>query len=223
MAPDEAEIKEAEIKGYGVSLKIPLPRWGITAISAVIVVALVGTGAYLAKTYLVDRVAVPIQALNEYMEVAKHSSEPSEQRVENVVTFPDTTRVTVIHHPSDGCDQIVRWIPTKMKAESRWIFGPGLTPEKQASTVAPATSIVDLVRRASIVPEAPSAEGGGGCLNPHPGRFREQSQPAGQCMAKVFRYFDDGCYHYQFYNPCSGTWDVNPNGAPRVYWQRCIH
>jgi len=214
---------EAEIKGYGVSLKIPLPKWAVTGIAAVIVVGLVGVGAYLAKTYLVDRIAVPIQALNEYKEVAKHSTEPTEQRVENIVTFPDTTRVTVIHHPSDGCDQIVRWIPAKQKGESRWIFGPGLTPEKQALAVAPDASILNLVRRASIVPDRSSSEGAGGCLNPHPGRFTEQSQPAGQCVTKVFRYFEDGCYHYQLYNPCSGTWDVTANGAPRVYWQRCIH
>ena len=219
----EAVAPEAEIKGYGVSLKIPLPKWAVTAIAAVIVAGLVGGGAFAAKTYLVDRVAVPIQALNEYIEVAKHSTEPSEQRVENIVNFPDTTRVTVIHHPSDGCDQIVRWIPAKQKGESRWIFGPGLTPEKQARTGTSGTSIVDLVRRASIVPAASTSEGGSNCLNPHPGRFREQGQPEGQCVTKVFRYFEDGCYHYQFYNPCSGTWDVQPNGAPRVYWQRCIH
>jgi|SRR5262245_50354979 len=214
--------EEAEIKGYGVSLKIPLPKWAITAIGAVIVVALVGTSAYLARTYLFG-VTVPIQALNEYIEVTKHSNEPAEQRVENVVTFPDTTRVTVIHHPSDGCDQIVRWIPAKQRGESRWIFGPGLTPEKQALLAAPGGSIVDLVRRASIVPAAATSDGADGCLNPHPGKFKEQGQPAGKCATKVFRYFDDGCYHYQFYNPCAGTWDVTSNGAPRVYWQRCIH
>jgi len=212
---------EAEIKAFGMSVKIPLPKWAVTAIAGVIVAGLAGAGWFYGSTNLMNRVAVPRELLSTYKEADKHSREPQEQREENVFTFPDTTRVTVVHHRSDGCDQIVRWIESKQKGESLWIFGPGLTPEKQA-----AASPLDLVTRASIVPGLPSfavGQGPGKCLDSHPGRFREQSQAVDRCTTKVFRYFDDGCSHYQLYNACSGTWDAWPNGAPRVYWERCVH
>jgi hypothetical protein len=151
--------------------------------------------------------------------------------------------VTVLHYRSDGCDQIVRWIPAKQKGDGLWIFGPGLTPDMQTTgrpsalsgdrartmAIAPDPSILNLVNRASITFDAPrdarsaSAAGAGRCLDSHPGRFKEQGEAVGQCATKVWRYFEDGCYHYQLYNPCSGTWDVLPNGAPYVHWQRCVH
>jgi hypothetical protein len=64
---------------------------------------------------------------------------------------------------------------------------------------------------------------GGHCLDPHPGPWTERPQPINQCSTQVWRYFPDGCIHFQWFNPCTGTWDVWPNGAPHVYWQRCVH
>jgi len=226
MAPGLAA--EAEIKGYGVSLKIPLPKWAVTALAAVIVVGLIGLGAYLATTYVGNREFVSKDVLNVYKEADKHSREASDQRDETPVSFADGTKVTVFHHRSDGCDQIVRHIPTRQRTDGLWIFGPELTPEKQRSS-SETPNVRDLVVRASLFPEVTlsaagaSTEGAGQCRDPHPGRFREESQPAGRCATKVFRYFEDGCSHYQLFNPCAGTWDVYPNGAPRVTGQRCIH
>jgi hypothetical protein len=235
---------EAEIKGYGVSVRIPLPRWAVTALAALIVMSLVGSGAYLALTHLVNRVPVPRELLNEYQENNKHSTEPAEQLQQTVFTFPDSTRVTVFHHTSDGCDQVVRWIQAKQHGDGKWIFGPGLSPEKQAlaavaetanrmatvrvvpppsGVLAPQSKAFSLLSRLLFPSVEASGQGPGHCIDPHPGQFREQGQPAGQCLTKVWRYFADGCYHYQMYNPCAGTWDVWPNGAPHVYWQKCIH
>ena len=223
-------LSEAEIKGYGVSLRIPLPKWGVTILALLLVAGLLSSGGYFGSTYLLNRVAVPKTELSVYTENNRHSLEPKEKKSETDFSFPDGTRVTVIHHLSDGCNQIVRWIPSLQKSDGLWMFGPQLTPEKQAG---PAAFSARPVLAASVIPglgldfgpARASASGlpQGRCLDPHPGPYREQGEAAGQCVTKVWRHFQDGCFHYQFFNPCSGTWDVWPNGAPHVYWQRCIH
>ena len=61
------------------------------------------------------------------------------------------------------------------------------------------------------------------CLNPHPGAYTFQNQPVNQCIVQQVRTFYDGCMHVQLFNACNGSWDVNPDGSPRVNWIRCLH
>jgi len=44
-----------------------------------------------------------------------------------------------------------------------------------------------------------------------------------QCWVEVWRTFTDGCQHVQHLNTCSGAFESNPDGSPRVRWTRCNH
>lgn len=248
-----AANREAEIKAFGVSVRIPLPKWAVAPIAAVLVLGLISLGGYLSYAYAVNSVLVSKTKLNEYAENNKHSLEPNDSKENQLVTFKDGTQVTVNHFKSDGCFQIVRYIPSLSKADGLWMFGPKLTPDKQSpigtytsagQATLEASSVVSMVpdllttpsgERRMIGPELKYAqynqrpdsykevEYGGHCLDPHPGPWSEKPQQTAQCAVQVWRFFGDGCIHFQWFNPCSGTWDVYPNGAPRVYWQKCVH
>jgi hypothetical protein len=79
-------------------------------------------------------------------------------------------------------------------------------------------------RHASLTAPAPlSSAPVGNCLNPHPGAFRSWYGEKNGCWVAVYRQWPDGCTHYQWYNACTGAWDIYPNGAPKVYWTVCVH
>jgi hypothetical protein len=61
------------------------------------------------------------------------------------------------------------------------------------------------------------------CLDPHPGEFRYWNGAQNGCWIQVWRSWPEGCRHYQWFNSCNGYWDSYPNGAPRVYWDCCVH
>ena len=61
------------------------------------------------------------------------------------------------------------------------------------------------------------------CLDPHPGAFRWWNGQANGCWIQVWRAWPEGCRHFQWYNSCNGVWDAHPNGAPKVYWDCCVH
>ena len=73
----------------------------------------------------------------------------------------------------------------------------------------------------SATTQAPSCRGR--CLDPHPGTFRQWTGQQNGCWVQVWRSWPEGCQHYQWYNSCNGYWDSYPNGAPRVYWNCCVH
>lgn len=73
-----------------------------------------------------------------------------------------------------------------------------------------------------ILSESPASPQGQ-CLNPHPGQFRSWYGEKNGCWVAVYREWQDGCTHYQWYNACYNYWDTHPNGAPKVYWTRCVH
>lgn len=57
----------------------------------------------------------------------------------------------------------------------------------------------------------------GNCLNPHPGPFNWWWGPPQGCMVAMFRRWQDGCQHYQWFNSCYNVWDAQIN------WQACVH
>jgi hypothetical protein len=63
----------------------------------------------------------------------------------------------------------------------------------------------------------------GRCLNPHPGKFKSWSGKVQGCWMQVWRRWDDGCTHYQWFNTCASTWDADAHGKPRLYWTVCNH
>jgi hypothetical protein len=60
-------------------------------------------------------------------------------------------------------------------------------------------------------------QGPGRCLNPHPGPFRTWNGQQNGCFVQIWRQWEDGCTHYQWYNACSGT----PAGP--ITWTYCVH
>jgi hypothetical protein len=63
----------------------------------------------------------------------------------------------------------------------------------------------------------------GKCLNPHPGRFTTRTGRTQGCWLQIWRQWPDGCTHYQWFNSCSSSWDIQSNGTARLYWTACKH
>ena len=74
-----------------------------------------------------------------------------------------------------------------------------------------------------LIPVQQNPQCGGGCLNPHPGNFASQNGRTQGCWLQVWRTWQDGCSHYQWFNVCASSRDSLPNGQPRVYWTCCRH
>lgn len=60
-------------------------------------------------------------------------------------------------------------------------------------------------------------QGPGRCWNPHPGPFRSWNGMQNGCLIQVWRQWQDGCTHFQWFNTCYNVWD------PQIYWTYCIH
>lgn len=199
-----------------------------------------------------SQVLVPLADMAVYQEQSFHAGDTPQLLTERLGSPESQEDVTLTRYPRDGCISIVHHRPGQSKPETFWIFGPGRQPTPGTSpkpvasvsseytregtdfTTANARSTphqsfqLDIVsrHRLDILDPTPTVEAAGmmgQCVDPHPGPFTFQNVPVNQCLVQVWRYFQDGCVHYQLYNPCTGMWDVYPNGAPRVNWTRCVH
>jgi hypothetical protein len=236
------ENPRTTIEAFGIKLDIPLPKWAIAWLAVLSLALVVSAAVYWSVTKIGKTVLVPASQMEVYEESSFHSAEPPEFKMSKEEKF-DLTTVTINYFKTDGCVQIVRWDAARNQGDGLWIFGahPHASghnhalnssfqrPEMQSSS--PASGALKL---ASYEPRLDSDEDqtprahlrrvqGGSCMNPHPGSFSVRNQQISQCSIQVWRMFSDGCVHYQYFNPCAGTWDVNPNGSPRVVWTRCIH
>jgi hypothetical protein len=75
----------------------------------------------------------------------------------------------------------------------------------------------------SAAAESPAQQNQSHCLNPHPGSFNTSYGTRNGCWVQVWRNFQDGCTHYQWFNSCGNYWDVNQDGSPKVVWKECRH
>jgi hypothetical protein len=245
MAPPEATAIAAtetpedapsatKIEALGIKVEIPLPKWAVACLAAIIVIGVLVGGIYLSATKLTHSVFIPTSQMEVYEETNFHLTQPSSLRVSKEETF-DAVTITVNYFKSDGCVQIVRWDALTAKGDGLWMFGEhphsvGHVHEAQLTTPRPpTTSAFPSLKSISYLQLTPG-EGaqltpvqGGRCWDPHPGAFTVANTPVNQCVVQVWRTFYDGCVHFQYYNACAGTWDVYPNGAPRVTWTRCVH
>lgn len=57
----------------------------------------------------------------------------------------------------------------------------------------------------------------GRCINPHPGTFQTWVGQRNGCWIQIWRRFQDGCVHYEWFNSCYNYWD------PKIYWTFCVH
>jgi hypothetical protein len=140
-------------------------------------------------------------SVNEY---GRHIAEPPET---SAVLMDDLRGRLTVQRYKDGCVVIAR----------------------TADGILRSKLIVDLARDKERRPPqislfAPfTVEAAGRCLNPHPGDFRTWYGQRNGCWIEVWRQWPDSCQHVQFFDSCHGTWDVNPNGTPRVRWTTCVH
>ena len=101
-------------------------------------------------------------------------------------------------------------------------FIRNVTRDLSASETAhPVLGVLDL--RSIFGPQVLLAAAQPGCINPHAGEFTWKYGDRNGCLVQVWRYFADGCVHFQWFDSCSNSWDVNKDGSPRIQWTECRH
>ena len=65
--------------------------------------------------------------------------------------------------------------------------------------------------------ELKPVQGGGHCINPHPGPFNQWYGQVNGCFVQVWRQWPDGCTHFQWFNRCYNYFD------PNITWTNCVH
>ena len=242
--PSSEEPSRTTFEAFGIKLDIPLPKWAIVCLAVVLIATVASAGIYWLVIHFGKTVLVPSAQVEVYEESAFHANEPSELKASKEDTF-DLTKVTINYFRSDGCVQIVRWDAAKRRGDGLWMFGtnphiaeghhdhavrssfqqPGLQASPAAATD---LKLISYEPKPEFAEDQPQRAHllrvqGAGCPNSHPGTFSVRNEQVSQCSVKVWRTFADGCVHYQYFNPCTGTWDVNSDGSPRVVWTHCIH
>lgn|SRR5215475_4948390 len=168
----------------------------------------------------------------QFKEYQKHFGERP-RNTQRVFDAVDLGSLMVQFYSSDGCllvlrknpgpnqGQMTHWIPASSisepppgRIETRSSISQHIQEDVQSLTAQ--------IRRYSLIGAA-SAPVAGSCWNPHPGPFRSWNGEQRKCWLAVWRAWPDGCQHYQWFNTCSGDWDLEPNGAPKVYWTNCTH
>jgi hypothetical protein len=193
-------------------------------------------GAKKAENML-NAVLVSKDDMQVYQELAKHASDTErEQKEVKQESLHADGSLTIEHFFSDGCVQVIRKTLGK-KPDTKWLFGPNVV-FNQDEAPRPRLDGEPKVEKGSV--PKPGLESGpahmvdvrqtveerlgkpennakllrsfyqGRCIDPHPGAFSYSNE-------------SNGCIHFQYFNPCNGSWDVWPNGAPKVTWLRCVH
>ena len=232
------------VEGFGVRAQLPFPGWVVACAGVLLLVASSVAGGYFVYSKMSSSTLVPKDQLYVYQASDFHSkTDPTPNPNDiKVYDFPgDGSTVTLHHYPSDGCVQIITTDNDTKLSQSKWIFGPRSTHMKGPATQGaigeiphpeyePALQEHSRQDPLNHLDDRPAAQAqlkrvdyGGNCINPHPGAFNQQNEQVNQCVVKVWRYFQDGCIHYQFFNACNGSWDVYPNGVAHVYWTQCVH
>lgn len=187
---------------FGVT--IPIPRWTIGGFG---ILALAGVGGFFYRQIFppdVDEVKKANHALSlELDEYGRHLSEtPSPIYERDGLTlrvYNDHCLLIATRVPGDKV--LTKLVPSLTRkdwsqAPSQWRIPPFLTATLYAQ---------------------------GRCQNPHPGEFQTTYGNRNGCWVEVSRRWPDGCEHVQMLNTCSGAWDANPDGSPKVRWTQCRH
>jgi hypothetical protein len=208
----------------------PIPRWALAPGALVLLLALTG---YVAKQFGVP-IVVEWRTLEEEharadaqsareREAYKHSS-TGEQPVP--IFSSDHGELKVNLFKSDGCVQVVR-SSSPEQHQADWLVAPVASGQAAPGRIAAETAVPPGALPWEATAEAQPAPGGPppprGCINPHPGDFKQRDGQKQGCWQQKFREWADGCQHYQWFNTCSNVWDVDQNGSPRVYWTVCRH
>ena len=188
---------------------------------------------------------------DSYIESTKHKPEAGEYFHQDpnltVVRFPSDGCLSILRTAGNTTRSL--WIkdPSRMSAPGTApgaldggvkseLTVPGSTPLYQTVSNIASPSLLALIPAkliatrdapppsgTELIPVQQNPQCGGRCLNPHPGNFASQNGRTQGCWVQVWRTWQDGCSHYQWFNACSSSWDSEPNGQPRVYWTCCRH
>jgi hypothetical protein len=153
-------------------------------------------------------------ARDDYDEYVRHASEAGNE-------FHRETNLTVKYYESDGSIYVLR------ASSGQWLRdlskrGPGGRSPGDLGAIwrqeLQAASVLPVLYRPR---DEQSAKGG--CLNPHPGKYQSSDGERKGCWLQVWRRWPDGCTHYQWFNACASTWELDPKGQPSVHWTICRH
>jgi hypothetical protein len=173
---------------------------------AVVVLALVGWQRYGAPVVGIGEYRMSKMEAAQLIESRRHFWEAPEDEFQI-----DGGQGEVRHYASDHCSVIV-W--TMADGSQRPIFA--LHPEREAAMDVDLELEILRSGAAGIVPVGSCpGPGPGCCIDPHPPPWEEKVQPLDDCLARVWRRFQDGCLHYQD-TDCTGRWGP-------VVWRECYH
>lgn len=211
---------DAQFEGWG--LKLPLPRWALYCVAALVVAAIAFT--------LYAKVVAPFfdqRNTAQYQEYQKHFGE-TPRSVQTLFDNDDLGALTVAFYSSDRCLLVTRKVAgAKGAAVPHWILADSIEREPSpgrivAALVRPVGGLSAPLLAAAGLPALPAQACKGRCVNPHAGEFNSWNGETRGCWVQVFRRWPDGCQHYQWFNKCGGYWDSDQNG-PKVFWTCCSH
>jgi hypothetical protein len=202
--------EDTTISLFGLTL--PLPRWTRTAFGLIAVCGVAGLVYQKVKpsTDLVTLKEANTQLLAEVTEYGLHMSDTPTN------AFVDADGLFTIKTFADKCVIIHRRIGGRVL--TKLVLDLDRASHHRADARAPAVgrSLMDAI--------VPTLAAQGRCVGgTHPGHFTTQYGARDGCWVQVWRTFADGCQHSQMFNSCSGYWDSNPDGSPKVSWSKCVH
>jgi hypothetical protein len=195
-----------QFKGFG--FEVPLPQWGVVAVTALIVL---GVGATLWFTIVLPHIENDKRLISQdaYLQLAEYQKHFTEKPAYDSKVYEDKSGdLSIKVFSSDGCLHVTRTsVNPGVQPLLRWVLNPSSVPKDSPPTPKQADLSLSFKHEALA----------GNCLNPHPGQFRFWSNNQNGCWQQVWRQWPDGCEHYQFYNTCYGYFD------PQVHWTLCYH
>jgi hypothetical protein len=214
---------ERVLEAFGA--KIPLPTWGVTALTALLLIALVIGGSVYGWVWLRDHEKRDDKTLQrvaaaefvQLEESQRHFGEPPEVAVPIYSDARGLLKVSLFR--SDGCLWIERHSADPAKPVVNQFI---LDPSRLAAQAAPKFTENKLMSLEGVA-EAQNIPGPGRCWNdangPHPGPFTWAygARSADGCWVQIWRAWADTCQHWQSFNSCNNTWDV------AIHWTRCAH
>jgi hypothetical protein len=197
------------ISFFGVT--VPIPPWTVGGFG---VLALAGVSGTVYR-----QVFAATEVLSAVDTLAREEYERHLFETPNTIYKQDGLTLQVY---DDHCLLIATEVPPK-KVLTKLV--PSLA-RKELSQAAEATHTEDSEASpswhiASLLTATVHAQGR--CQNPHPGEFQTSYGNKNGCWVEVVRRWSDGCEHVQMLNTCSGAWDANADGSPRLRWTQCRH
>lgn len=205
-----------------LGLEVPLPKWGVYLVTSIAVLAF---GAFVAN-YIEDNfnfhdkgnVELSESEFIQIRESQKHITENPEAQIPIISDVRGELKA--YFYKSDNCLLISRKSSdSSLPPVNSWLLDP-----IRADVSRPPSNTSEFIPDGGLFSSPAFAQNcRGNCLNPHPGEFRWWNGERNGCWLKVWRQWEEGCTHYQWFNTCSNYWDVHPDGSAKVFWTCCVH